>query len=96
MLKDNIKYGLLLGAFGPFLGIIGFYLWKLRSASFIEYLQLLLSEKRFLTNVLTFSLFVNIVIFTIFINTDRYKTGKGIFISSCVWGVAALILKFVY
>ncbi len=96
MLKDNTIYGLVLGTFGPLLGVVGFYFWKLRTANFVEYLQLLFSEKHFLTNVLTFSMFINIVIFTIFINTDKYKTGKGIFISSCVWGVVALVIKFVY
>ncbi len=97
MLKDNFKFGLLLGILGPFIGMLVFYLWKFRvSVSIWGFIQVLAIEKRLLTNMVTFSLFANAVLFTIFINSNKDKTGKGIFAITCVWALAAIFLKWVY
>jgi hypothetical protein len=39
-------------------------------------------------------LLLNIVFFTVFINGNKDKTAKGIFIVSIVYAVAALLFKF--
>jgi hypothetical protein len=38
---------------------------------------------------------MNIVIFTIFINGQRDKTAKGIFVVTLIYAVAALLFKFI-
>jgi hypothetical protein len=96
MLKDNTKFGILLGFLAPFIGMICFYYWKFSVYSFKVFLQYLLIDKKILTSMITFSLLSNAIIFTLFINTDKDHTAKGIFISTCVWAVLAILLKFVY
>jgi hypothetical protein len=92
--KDNLKLGLILGLFAPILGIFGFYLWKFRRLSFGEFIQYLGLERNLLSSVVSFSLLANAVLFTIYINGHRDKTARGIFIVTCIYAVAALVLKF--
>jgi hypothetical protein len=94
--KDNLKLGLVIGLLAPLLGMFGFYLWNFRSANFIDFVKYLAIEKRIITSMVTFSLFANAVFFTIYINGRRDKTARGIFIVTCIWAIAALILKLVY
>lgn len=96
MKKDNLIVGLVLGALSPFLGMAIFYLWKFKAFSFKFFLATLGVEKRLLTSMVTFSLIVNAVLFTIYINTQKDKTAKGIFVSTLVWALAAIILKWWY
>jgi hypothetical protein len=96
MLKDNTKYGILLGFLAPFIGMFGFYLWKFKVYPLMDFIRSLAVQKSILTSMVTFSLLANAIVFTIFINTDKDHTAKGVFISTCVWAVAAIILKFVY
>ncbi|MCX6209970.1 MAG: hypothetical protein NTZ59_10885 [Bacteroidetes bacterium] len=96
MLKDNTKYGVVLGFLAPLIGMFVFYKWKLSVLSFKEFFQFILMEKKMLTSMITFSLLANAIIFTLFINTDKDHTAKGIFISTCVWAVLAIVLKIMY
>lgn len=97
MLKDNFKLGLVLGILGPFVGMLAFYLWKFRvSVSLWGFIKVLAIENRLLTNMITFSLFANAVLFTLFINNDKDKTAKGIFVITCIWALGAIFLKWWY
>jgi hypothetical protein len=57
------------------------------------FLKYVLQNKPFLTTVVSTSLLANAVIFTIYINTRKDRTAKGIFIVTVVYAVAAIILK---
>ena len=96
MLKDNTKYGIVLGFLAPFIGMFTYYYWKFNVYSLKVFIQFILEEKKILTTMVTFSLLANAVLFTLFINTDKDHTAKGIFISTCIWAVAIIILKIVY
>jgi tryptophan-rich sensory protein len=93
---DSKKLGVLLGILGPFIGMITFYWWKFKSVSVLLFLQTLGVERRLLTSMVTFSLFANAVLFTIFINKHKDKTAIGIFAVTLVWALAAMILKWAY
>ena len=97
MLKiDDIKLGLILGFFTPFLGMVAFYFWKFRIYSFKVFLEYMGLEKRLLTGMISFSLFANAVLFTIFINRHIDKSATGIFIVTIVYAAIALGIKFWY
>ena len=97
MLKDNFKFGLFIGFLGPFVGMLVFYLWKFRvSTSLWGFIQLLAVEQRILTSMVTFSLVANAALFTLFINNNKDKTGKGIFAITCFWALTAIFLKWWY
>jgi hypothetical protein len=46
-----------------------------------------------LSVALTLALFVNAILFTIYLNTRKDKTAKGIFLVTLIYGVAVLFLK---
>ena len=96
MFKDNLKYGLVLGLLSPFLGMLGFYYWKFSVYSFKSFISALAEQKTILTSMISFSLLVNAIIFTIFLNKSKDYTAKGIFITTVIWGVFAIILKLIY
>ena len=96
MLKDNTKYGIVLGFLAPFIGMLGFYYWKFSVYPLKDFIQFIFIEKKILTTMITFSLMANAVLFTLFINTDKDYTAKGIFISTCVWATLTIVLKLVY
>jgi hypothetical protein len=96
MFKDNTKYGILLGFLAPFVGMFSFYYWKFSVYPLLVFIKSLPVQKSILTSMVTFSLLANAIIFTLFINTDKDYTAKGIFIATCFWAIIAIILKFVY
>jgi hypothetical protein len=94
--KDNLKLGLLLGLLAPLLGMFGFYFWKFSTYPLKEFVLYLVEAKSLITAMVTFSLMANAILFTIYINTNKDNTAKGIFWVTMLYGVAALIMKFVF
>jgi hypothetical protein len=94
--KDNLKFGIVIGLIAPLLALILYYYWNFyRAMSLSEYFYLLRSNKSLLTAVSSISLIANAVFFTIYINTHRDKTARGIFISTLFYGIAVLIYKLI-
>lgn len=91
--KDNLRLGLALGVLGPYLGLLIIWQLKLNEVSFLEFLEQFTSNNRLLTSIGSLSLLANAVLFTIYINTERDETAKGIFFSTVVYGIGILILK---
>ena len=92
--KDNLRLGLVVGIIAPMFGMLLYYFWKFYPTfSLSEFLQVLLSQKTLITALISFSLLANAVVFTLYINTRRDRTAKGIFIITCIYALAAFILK---
>jgi hypothetical protein len=91
--KDNLRLGLALGLLGPLLGLLLIWQWKMNEISFLEFLEQFTSSNRLITSIGSLSLLANAVLFTIYINTERDETAKGIFISTVIYGIGILILK---
>jgi hypothetical protein len=100
LISDNLKLGLILGLFLPILGFIGFIKYKLginvltKWKEFQE--EILQHNHNFLSASLSISLLANALIFTIYVNYYRDKTGKGIFFSTILYGILILLLKAFY
>ena len=93
--RDTINLGLLLGFVGPLLGIFLYKFVKFKIFTFKETFQYMLYEPghKTLSVALTLALFVNAVLFTVYLNTRKDKTAKGIFLVTHVYGVVVLFLK---
>jgi hypothetical protein len=91
--RDNLRLGLVLGLLMPVIGLLVFYLWKFHSATFSEFLGYLGTNKNLVTSLSVICLFLNVVLFTIYINTKRDQTAKGIFAITVVFGIAAFLFK---
>ena len=91
--KDSLKLGLVLGLLGPALGLIVVYFLKFSSYGFAEFLDYFFNDSKLITSIGALCLLENAVLFTIYINTHRDNTAKGIFATTLVYGIAILIIK---
>lgn len=93
MWKDSLRLGILLGFLSPLLGVVVFYFWKASANPFGVFIETALQNKQFLTVLISFSLFANAVVFTLYVNKRKDRTARGIFISTCLYAMTAIILK---
>lgn len=93
--RDNLTLGIILGFIAPILGMLMYYLWKFYPTfSLKEFFTVLAFQKTLITGIVSVSLIANAILFTIYINTRRDDTAKGIFTATCVYAVVALVFKF--
>lgn len=91
--KDNLKLGLVLGLVGPVLGLVVIYFIKFSAFSFGDFLNSFIHEKKLITSIGSLSLLANVILFTLYVNTHRDHTAKGIFLVTLIYGIAILLLK---
>jgi hypothetical protein len=94
--KDHLKFGILLGILGPMLAMLIYYFTVFsRTISLREYFYVLIHNKQLLTAISSLSLLANAILFTIYINTHRDKTAKGIFVATLIYGILVLTYKLI-
>ncbi len=93
--KDSITLGIILGLIAPILGIILFKIYKFGIFTYRETFDFMRLEPghKTLSVALTLSLLLNALLFTIYINSAKDNTAKGIFISTVLYGIAVLLIK---
>jgi hypothetical protein len=91
--RDNLKLGIFLGFIGPILGLVVIYFIKFPSYPFGVFLDEFIHTNKLITSIGSLSLLANIILFTIYINTHRDNTAKGIFYSTLIYGIAILVMK---
>jgi hypothetical protein len=91
--KDKLQLGLLLGLIGPLIGLVVIYFIKFSSSSFQIFLEEFFSNNKLITSIGSLALLANVILFTIYINTHRDKTARGIFLITLVFGIGILVLK---
>ena len=94
--KDNLKVGILYGMIAPLLAMFLYYLAVLADKiTLSEYFFYLRTNKSLLTGVSSISLVANAILFTIFVNTYRDKSAKGVFVITLIYGLAVLLIKLI-
>jgi hypothetical protein len=94
--KDNLKLGLAIGLAAPAIALLIYYFWNFYHAmSLSEYFYLLRTNKSLLTAISSVSLVANAVFFTLYINTHRDKTARGIFAVTLFYVIVVLIYKLI-
>ena len=91
--RDNLRLGLLLGLLGPILGLIVIYFIKFPSIGFGDFVDHFVHDNKMITSIGALCLLANAILFTLYINTQRDMTAKGIFITTVIYGIAILVLK---
>ena len=91
--KDNLKFGLVLGLLGPIVGLAVVYLVSYRSFTFGEFFNFFITDNKRITSIGALSLLANAVLFTLYINTHRDNTAKGIFLTTVIYGIGILVVK---
>jgi hypothetical protein len=94
--KDNLRLGLVLGLVAPIVSLIIYYFIKFYPTfSVSECLFFLRTNKQQVTALSVPCLVLNIVLFTVYINSHRDSTAKGVFVATILYAIAALLFKFV-
>ena len=93
--KDNLKLGLVLGLLGPVVGLLVIWLLKFSSSTFSDFFSDFVSKKALTTSVGALCLLANAVLFTLYINTHKDNTAKGIFLTTVIYGIGILVLKII-
>lgn len=91
--NDNFKLGVILGLFAPMLIFMLVYYLKFSSYDFEAFLDVFRKENRLITYFSVWCLVGNIALFTIYINTNKYQTAKGVFVVTIIYGLSFLFLK---
>ncbi len=93
--KDNFILGAVLGLIAPMAGLLLFKMYKFNVLTMKEMWFYMMHEQgyRTLSVGLSLSLLLNAVLFTIYINTNRDLTAKGIFTVTLIYGLIILSIK---
>ena len=91
--RDNLKLGIVLGLLGPLLGIFILKFVKSPESHWKDFLDMFFNDNKYLTSIGSLSLLVNVILFTIYINTHKDSTAKGIFLITVIYGIGILVLK---
>lgn len=94
--KDNLKFGIVFGLIMPLLAMLVYYWWNFgHLIPLSEYFFYLKTNKSLLTGVSSICLVANAVLFTIYINTRRDKTAKGVFVATLFYAIIVLLIKLI-
>ncbi|HUR10722.1 MAG TPA: hypothetical protein VM012_05105 [Flavitalea sp.] len=94
--RDSLQLGLILGFLAPLLSLVVYYFVKFYPLfSVSDVLNFIYENKQLITGISVPCLLLNIVLFTIYINSHRDQTAKGIFAVTLVYAILALLLKFI-
>ena len=93
--KDDLRLGLVLGLVAPIISLVIYYLWKFSLYTVKDFFMFLYQNKAQITAVSVPCLFLNIALFTIYINSRRDQTAKGVFAATLIYAIVALLFKFI-
>ena len=94
--KDNLRLGLVLGLVAPIVSLVVYYFVRFYPTfTARDFFNFLRTNKPQITAVSVPCLLLNIVLFTVYINSRRDSTAKGIFVATILYAIAALLFKFV-
>ncbi|MEP7258411.1 MAG: hypothetical protein ABI687_08485 [Flavitalea sp.] len=94
--KDSLPLGVAMGFLAPLLSVLIYYFYKFYPTfSVMEFFEFLKDNKTQITAISVPCLLLNIALFTIYINSGRDKTARGIFVITLVYAIVSLALKFI-
>ncbi|HZH01829.1 MAG TPA: hypothetical protein VEY32_12145 [Flavisolibacter sp.] len=91
--KDNLILGIILALLVPVVVSIVIYYMRFSYYPVDEFLSVLMRESRLLTFFAAWCLVADIGLFTIYINNNRYRTARGVFGITVLYGITFLMLK---
>ncbi|MCC6288821.1 MAG: hypothetical protein IT249_13145 [Chitinophagaceae bacterium] len=93
--KDNFRLGMALGLLLPLISLVLYYFAKFYPLYTIdEMLGAFKTNKSLVRAISITCLFLNVVLFTIYINTRKDKTAKGIFVITIIYAISSLIFNY--
>ena len=94
--RDSLKLGFIMGFLAPLISLVLYYLIRFYPLFTVgDFFEFLRTNKSQITAISVPCLLLNIALFTIYINSHRDKTAKGIFAIALLYAITALLLKFI-
>jgi hypothetical protein len=94
--KDNLRLGLLLGLVAPLVSLVIYYFVKFYPSFTVrEFFYFFQTNKQQITALSVPCLVLNIALFTLYINSHKDNTAKGVFAATLIYAILALLFKFI-
>ena len=94
--RDSLQLGFILGFVAPLVSLVIYYLIRFYPLFTVsDFGNFVATNKSQITAISVPCLLLNIALFTIYINSHRDKTAKGIFAITLIYAIGALLLKFI-
>jgi len=94
--KDSLRLGLVLGLIAPVLSLAIYYFIKFYPLYTIrDFFGYITTDKTQVTALSVPCLVLNIALFTIYINSHKDSTAKGVFAATLIYAILALLFKFI-
>jgi tryptophan-rich sensory protein len=93
--RDDLRFGMVLGFLAPIVGVFVYYFLQFRLFTLREFFTIMFTQKSLLSGIVSISLIADAVIFTIYINSHKDKTARGVFIATCIYVIASLLYRLI-
>jgi hypothetical protein len=89
---NNLVLGIFLGLIAPTIVYFIIYLTGFKNISFVDFFYLL-NEKNVLTKILSLCGLANLLVFFIFIWTNRLRSARGVLVATFIFTIIVLLLR---
>jgi hypothetical protein len=89
---NRVLTGALTGLIVPFIVMLLFFLWKSGTYTMVEFFERLISAG-VITNVISVSVFANVIFFLMFNRLDMLRASRGILGITIIWAIIVFIVK---
>jgi len=89
---DRALTGVFTGVIAPFIVMLLFFLWKSGTYTIVEFFERLISAG-VITNVVSVSVFANVIFFLMFNRLDMLRASRGILGITIIWAIIVFIVK---
>ena len=90
---NSIVFGLIVGLAAPVIFFLLYFLFRIHGTDFAGYLSFLVESKK-LVHVMSLSVLPNLIPFFLFVNSSRFRAGRGVLGATIGLGILIFILKF--
>ena len=94
-LKDSILLGIPVGLIGPVIGVLVFYFVNFSTSNISNFFRMAAAQN-LLSPLLSLCAVINLGVFFLFIKINYLKTARGIILSTFLYGLLIVGLKFVF
>jgi hypothetical protein len=94
-LKDSLFLGIPAGLVGPVVGVLVFYFVNFSNSEFASFFRMA-AEQNLLSPLLSLCAVINLGIFFLFIRINHLHSARGIILSTFLYGIVIIGLKFVF
>ncbi len=89
---NNLVLGIFLGLIAPTIVYFIIYLSGFKNISFVDFFYLL-NEKNVFTKILSLCGLANLLVFFIFIWTNRLRSARGVLVATFIFTIIVLLLR---